>query len=483
MSEVSVAAALAVLALGVVAAGLLARGHAGPRHVTRAVAVTLTRGTRGEVPLLPRPGVARVAPHPGPGPRPRHGAAHADPLQGALHTALVAGAQPVVLALVAPPARGVVEARGARVVAAAEVGHRGVGLAGALLEVRGPVHALAVGEGGQVGVPVDTHLHVLAPHAHGARAVGAGVPQRARHGAARLGLLLGAALLAVVEPGGEPLPLLALLLAVPHALVDHVAAVAGVEVGADLLGLGLETLRHVAHDLHVLGLGTLGAVAVVPAPHAAAGVGEARAAGGLRAAHHARVALLPRALHQAALLAAELVYAPVLAAPRLLVPDTLDPVPARHAAGLVRQVAAAARHEPHDVALGLPVEAAVDVDAGVVEDGSVAEPVQVRAEVPGDGAVQTGPGVTEDVVGEELLAVALGALAVLGVVVSVATEYQHQALVDAGTVEISEAGAGAQHLPLPFLVVEGVETVGELGHTAGHADVAAVHEDQVGQLI
>ena len=52
VAEVAVAAPLAVLALGVVAAGLLAHPHPRPGHITRAVAVTLTRGTRGEVPLL-----------------------------------------------------------------------------------------------------------------------------------------------------------------------------------------------------------------------------------------------------------------------------------------------------------------------------------------------------------------------------------------------------------------------------------------------
>lgn len=61
----------------------------------------------------------------------------------------------------------------ASVVASTEVGHRAVALARALLEVRGPVHALPVREAGEVGVTVDTHLLVVAPHAQPARTVGA----------------------------------------------------------------------------------------------------------------------------------------------------------------------------------------------------------------------------------------------------------------------------------------------------------------------
>ena len=52
VAEVTVAASLAVSALGVVATRLLAHPHPRPCHITRAVPVTLTRGTRGEVPLL-----------------------------------------------------------------------------------------------------------------------------------------------------------------------------------------------------------------------------------------------------------------------------------------------------------------------------------------------------------------------------------------------------------------------------------------------
>ena len=52
VAVIPVAASLAVLALGVVFTGLLAHPHTRPSHITRAVTVTLTRGTRGEVPLL-----------------------------------------------------------------------------------------------------------------------------------------------------------------------------------------------------------------------------------------------------------------------------------------------------------------------------------------------------------------------------------------------------------------------------------------------
>ena len=44
---------------------------------------------------------------------------------------------------------------------------------GALVGLGGPVHALPVGEGGEVGVAVDAHVEVLAPHAEAARAVAA----------------------------------------------------------------------------------------------------------------------------------------------------------------------------------------------------------------------------------------------------------------------------------------------------------------------
>ena len=128
---------------------------------------------------------------------------------------------------------------------------------------------------------------------------------------------------------------------------------------------------------------------------------------------------------------------------------------------------ALARHEPHNVPLGLTIESAVEVDAAVVGDGGVAEPVQVGAEVPGDGVVQTAPGVTENIIGEELPAVALGALTVLGVIVGVAAKHQHQPLHHGGAVQVPVAGAGPQHRPLALLMLEGVKIVAELGHAAG----------------
>lgn len=42
--------------------------------------------------------------------------------------------------------------------------------------MRGPLHALAVGEGGQVGIAVDAHVEVLAPHAQARRAVATARP-------------------------------------------------------------------------------------------------------------------------------------------------------------------------------------------------------------------------------------------------------------------------------------------------------------------
>ena len=111
-----------------------------------------------------------------------------------------------------------------------------------LFEVSCPVHALTIGEGCEVSVLVHTHLHVVAPHAGGGGAVGAGVSQRARHWTCVLVLLLHSCVLRLSLPSSQTLLLSALLLLVPHALVHGVAAVAGVQVGADLLGLGIQTL-------------------------------------------------------------------------------------------------------------------------------------------------------------------------------------------------------------------------------------------------
>ena len=64
VTKVSIAASLTMFPLGVVLARLLA--HPGTGHVTRAVTVALTLGTRGEVPLLTS-ARARVTGNPGPG--------------------------------------------------------------------------------------------------------------------------------------------------------------------------------------------------------------------------------------------------------------------------------------------------------------------------------------------------------------------------------------------------------------------------------
>ena len=95
-----------------------------------------------------------------------------DTCQRTGHSAFVARAEAVVLSLVTPSARGIVETIRARVVATAKVGYRDIGLTWTLLEMGGPVHALAIGKGGQVSISVHAHLHVLTPHAHGAGTVG-----------------------------------------------------------------------------------------------------------------------------------------------------------------------------------------------------------------------------------------------------------------------------------------------------------------------
>ena len=98
------------------------------------------------------------------------------PCQGARHSSLLAGAQTIALARVTPAAGRVTVTAGAGVVTQAQVGQARVGLPGALLEVCGPVHALTIWEGGEVSVPVNTHLHVVTPHTHRAGAVLTGLP-------------------------------------------------------------------------------------------------------------------------------------------------------------------------------------------------------------------------------------------------------------------------------------------------------------------
>ena len=444
MTEVARTAPLAVLALSVVLARLLTLPGTGDAADT--VTVTLTGRAGGEVPLLVvvRAGVTRG---PGPGPGPGEGGGGvgvvmvlAVPGQGSRHSSLLAGAETIALARVTPATGRVTVTAGAGVVTQAQVGQARVGLPGALLEVCGPVHALTIWEGGEVSVPVNTHLHVVTPHTHGVSTVGAALPGRAGHRTTCLGVLLAASLLTLVT-GHQALLLPALLLTVPLTLVRTAAPVAGVEVAADLLGLAVRTLSGVSDDLDVLDLRTLLCVAAVTAPDAGPGGGEAGLAGALDPAHHAAVPLLRQALLHTRLLAPGLLQPPHLAGPGLHVPHTLDPVPRGEADLPLQQVAALPRAEPHQVVLGLTVEPSVDVDAGVVEDGGVTEPVQVGAKVPGDGLVQTLPGVAQDVVREELPAVALCSLTVLSVVVSVPTEHKHQSLVYAGAVKVSEAWA------------------------------------------
>jgi hypothetical protein len=130
----------------------------------------------------------------------------------------VAFSKTILVALVTPATCRVVQAACAGVVPPAQVGdHRGVVLLRALLEVRGPVHALAVREGCQVGIPVDTHLLVVAPHAEPTGAVLTAVPVRAGHGAVPYLLLPPTPLLTLRSV--PSLLLCALLLTIPPALV------------------------------------------------------------------------------------------------------------------------------------------------------------------------------------------------------------------------------------------------------------------------
>ena len=97
--------------------------------------------------------------------------------------------------------------------------------------------------------------------------------------------------------------------------------------------------------------------------------------------------------------------------------------------------------------------------------------------------LQVDPLVAGDVVANEVPAVALGPLAVLGVVVSVAAVDEHQATVHHGAVEVPGAGASHPQLPLSLQVVEGVQLGGELGHAGAEGNVAAVDVDLVGDLV
>ena len=247
VSVVAGAAAVAVFALGVVLAGLLALPGGGGAADT--VAVTLAGRAGGEVPLLLLL-TAGVGGGPVPRPRPRQAGVLAGPGQRPRDSALLAGTQSIVLPSVAPTTGRVAVTVGAGVVAATQVGQARVRLRRAVIEVSGPVHALAVREGGQVGVPVHTHLHVVAPHTHRTRTVGAGLPGRAGHRAARLGVLLAASLLAVVAARHRTLFPPALFLGVPGTFVSTAATIAGVKVGAELLGLTVQALGGVSDDHH-----------------------------------------------------------------------------------------------------------------------------------------------------------------------------------------------------------------------------------------
>ena len=145
-----------------------------------------------------------------------------------------------------------------------------------MVEAGGPVHALAIREAGQVGVPVHTHVHVVAPHTQPRCAVAARLVLTAGDRTMSNWFFLSTsrtALLTRVDAGG--LLLLTLLLRVPPAPVRQlVAALAGVQVLANLPGSKLRAASQVVGGLDVLHLGALGAcVAAVATPDAAQGGG------------------------------------------------------------------------------------------------------------------------------------------------------------------------------------------------------------------
>ena len=101
VSEVSLGAPLAVLALGVVLAGLAAL----PRFVAHRVSIALTGGARGEVPGLLGGGAGRtVVPYPRPRPAGRLSVVCRLSGKWARHPALLAVPQSRPASFVAPPA-------------------------------------------------------------------------------------------------------------------------------------------------------------------------------------------------------------------------------------------------------------------------------------------------------------------------------------------------------------------------------------------
>ena len=60
VAVIAITASLTMLTLSVISTGLLTHPHTRPCHITRAVTITLTRGTRGEVPLLLSSDLTRV---------------------------------------------------------------------------------------------------------------------------------------------------------------------------------------------------------------------------------------------------------------------------------------------------------------------------------------------------------------------------------------------------------------------------------------
>ena len=60
IAVIAITASLTMLALSVISTRLLTHTHTWPCHITRAVTITLTRGTRGEVPLLLSSDLTRV---------------------------------------------------------------------------------------------------------------------------------------------------------------------------------------------------------------------------------------------------------------------------------------------------------------------------------------------------------------------------------------------------------------------------------------
>ena len=136
-------------------------------------------------------------------------------------------------------------------------------------------------------------------------------------------------------------------------------------------------------------------MATITAPNTIGRVPQTRLTTRLGLANTAGVSVhVSNTFDQTGLLPAQFVQPPSLATVGFLVPNTFNPMFTGDTRPLVLDMFTLTRDKLDNIILRLPVESAVKVDAAVVVDGGVTEPVQVRTKVPWYGVIQTGPGIT-----------------------------------------------------------------------------------------